>query len=522
VSGSRSPEGRRLLRSVVARRAVGALILAAGLTAGRAVGQEPIDTGAIRQIRDEAFNHSRVLETAIGLSDLAPPRLAGSPGYLVAARWARDRLRGWGVLSAGLEPWGRRTPGWVLDRYLLEMVAPWYLHLTAFPRAWSPATARPVTGPVAVVQIDADSDFARYARTLRGRVVLNGVATAAAARDSSPLLRFTEPQLDSMARLTESGSPESADADIAPWRAMLAQRRRILAFLAREGALALVEPSEVETALRADGWFDYPGRPWPGVPSFVVTRDHFNRLLRLAAAGQQVRVTASLSSHRFAGDSLGYDVVAEIPGTDLADQVVMLGAHLDSWIAGTGAADNAAGCAVGMEVLRILSARGLRPRRTIRLALWDAEEPSEDYAGSIGYVRRHLGDPATGRRLPAWNRFSAYLNFDNGSGRIRGIYLQGNRAARPLFQALLAPFADLGADHVTLAATGETDHISFVAVGLPGFQFIQDPLDYDSRVHHSNLDVADYLVEGDLQQAAAVMASVAYHLAMRDSLVPRP
>jgi Zn-dependent M28 family amino/carboxypeptidase len=174
-----------------------------------------------------------------------------------------------------------------------------------------------------------------------------------------------------------------------------------------------------------------------------------------------------------------------------------------------------------MEVLRILMAQGLKPRRTIRLALWDAEEPSEDYAGSIGYVRRHLADPKTGKRLPAYGDFSAYLNLDNGSGKIRGIYLQGNQAARPLFESLLAPFADLGANHVTLAATGETDHISFIAVGLPGFQFIQDPLDYLTRTHHSHLDTGDYLVEDDLKQAATVMASVVYHLAMRDSLVPR-
>ena len=510
------------VRTSLSRALAGVLLLGLLIGSGAARAQEPIDTAANRRIRDEAFNRSRVLETAIGLSDLSPPRLAGSPGYMVAARWALDRLHDSGIPRATLEPWGRRTAGWVLDRYTLEMTAPWYLHLTAFPRAWSPATAAPVTGPVVVVQIAGDSDLARYTGKLRGRVVLNGALVPLAGRAPAPLARFTDQELDSMARLTDVGAPASAAEDITPWRALLAGRRRFSAFLRREGALALVEPSEVETALKADGWFEYPGVPWIGVPSFLVTRDHFNRMLRLAAAGRQVRVTASLRSHRVPGDSVGYDVVAEIPGTDLADQVVLLGGHLDSWIAGTGAADNAAGCAVGMEVLRILMAQGLRPRRTIRLALWDAEEPSEDYAGSIGYVRRHFADPATGRRLSAYDRFSAYLNLDNGSGRIRGVYLQGNRAARPLFEALLAPFADLGANHVTLAATGETDHISFVAVGLPGFEFIQDPLDYDTRVHHSHLDVADYLVEADLQQAAAVMASVAWHLAMRDSLVPRP
>ncbi|HWA59302.1 MAG TPA: M20/M25/M40 family metallo-hydrolase [Gemmatimonadales bacterium] len=498
-----------------------ALPLLGALHLSLAAAQEPIDTAANRRIREEGLTRSQVLATAIGLSDLSPPRLAGSPGYLSAARWARDRLRQWNIPTARLEPWGRNSPSWVLDRYALEMVSPWYLNLTAFPRAWSPATPRPVTGPVTVVRIAADSDLVRYTGKLRGRIVLNG-RLQPVSRDPAPLRRFTDAELDSLSRLTDPGAPANAREDIDPWLEQLAWRRRYAAFLKREGALALIEPSGVETSLRVDGWYDYPGTPWATVPAFVVTRDHFNRLLRLDAAGQPVRITATLRAHTVQPDSVGYDVIAEIPGTDLADQVVMLGGHLDSWIAGTGAADNAAGCAVGLEALRILVAQGLRPRRTIRLALWDGEEPSEVYAGSTGWVQRHLADWKTGVRRPGYDGFSAYLNVDNGSGRIRGVYLQGNSAARPLWEALLAPFADLGANHVTLAATGETDHISFVAVGLPGFQFIQDPLDYDSRVHHSHLDTADYLVEDDLKQAATVLASVAYHLAMRDSLVPRP
>lgn len=483
--------------------------------------QERIDTAANRRIREEAFQHSQVLATAIGLSDLQPPRLAGSPGYLAAARYARDRLRQWQVPVAGLEPWGKNSPSWVLDRFSLEMTAPWYLHLTAFPKAWTPSTPRPVQGPVAVVRIEADSDLARYRGKLRGRVVLNG-SLEPVARDPAPLLRWSDAQLDSLERLTDRGTPANPAADIDPWLAAMAWKRRYAEFFRREGTLAVVEPSEVETALRVDGQYDYPGRPIDGVPIFIVTRDHFNRLLRLVDAGQPVRLAAFLQAHTVHPDSLGYNVVAEIPGTDRRDEVVLLGGHLDSWISGSGAADNAAGCAVVMEALRILQAQGLRPRRTIRIALWDGEEPSEVYAGSTGYVLRHLGDWKTGARLPEYPRFSTYLNVDNGSGRIRGVWLQGNNAARPIFEQLLAPFADLGANHVTLGATGETDHVSFEAVGLPGFQFIQDRLDYDSRVHHSHLDVADYLVEDDLEQASAVLASVAWHLANRDELLPRP
>jgi hypothetical protein len=494
------------------------LFVPAGATA-----QELPDTAAIRLIREEGFNHSQVLASALGLSDLQPPRLAGSPGYLSAAGYAATRLRAWGIPRAGLEPWGRRSPSWVLDRYNVEMVAPWYLHLTAFPRAWSPSTAAPVTAPVTVVSIDADSDFARYHGKLRGRIVLNGAIELPDTLDRPMVRRFTDAQLDSLSRLTDAGKPHSVTEDMQPWIDLIRSGRRLAAFLKREGAVALLEPSASEVSLRADGWFAYPGATWGGVPSFVVSRAHFNRVLRLVEAGKRVRLTVSLRGHPTQPDSLGMDLVAEIPGSDpaLKDQVVMLGGHLDSWIAGTGAADNAAGGAVGMEVLRILTATHLQPRRTIRLALWDAEEPSEDYAGSMGYVRRHFGEPATGVLKPEQARLSAYFNFDNGSGRIRGIYLQGNTAARPIFESLLAPFADLGANHVTIASTGETDHIPFWALGLPAFQFIQDPLDYESRVHHSDLDIGDYLREADLKQAAVVMASVVYQVAMRDSLIPR-
>jgi hypothetical protein len=489
----------------------------------RGAAQEPLDTAAMRRIRDEGFSRSRVLETALGLSDLQPPRLAGSPGFLAAADYATGRLKDWGIARAALEPWGRRSPSWVLDRYSVEMVSPWYLHLTAFPRAWSASTVAPVTAPVVVVSIQSDSDFAEYHGKLRGKIVLNGTIEPPAAPDGPMVERFSDAALDSLSRLTDPGLPATPTEDMRPWRELIAYGRRFSAFLAREGAVALLEPSEIEASLRVDGWFAYPAAAWGGVPSLVLSRAHFNRVLRLVDAGKPVKISVALRGHRVAGDSLGSNVVAEIPGSDpaLRDQVVMLGGHLDSWIAGTGAADNGAGCAIGMEVLRILTAAELHPRRTIRLALWDAEEPSEDYAGSMGYVRRHFGDPSTGQLHAEQAGLSAYFNLDNGSGRIRGIYLQGNAAARPVFESLLAPFADLGADHVTIANTGETDHIPFWALGLPAFQFIQDPLDYDARVHHSDLDVGDYLREADLEQAAVVMASVVYHVAMRDALIPR-
>jgi carboxypeptidase Q len=509
---------------MVVRRLVNCALLVPLVLVGPLRGQERPDTGTIGRIREEGFHRSRVLETALGLSDLSPPRLAGSPGYLAAATWAVERLRGWGIADARLEPWGRRTPGWVLDRYSAEMVAPWYLRLTAFPRAWSPPTAGPVEGPIVVVRLDGDSDLARVRGMLRGRIVLNGTIEPPERDSTPPFRRLTKHDLDSLEALTTIGEPADWAADVEPWRAMIRWRRRLSAFLAREGALALVEPSGTSAALRADGWFDYPDSTWGGVPSFVVQRAQFDRMLRLAEAGRTVRLALDLGCHTMTGDSLGYDVVAELPGSDprLRDQVVMLGGHLDSWIAGTGATDNAAGSAVAMEAMRILQRLGLRPRRTIRMALWDAEEPSEDYAGSSGYVRRHFGEPTTGTTTPEQPSVSAYFNLDNGTGRIRGIYLQGDAAARPVFRAVLAPLADLDADHVTLAATGETDHIPFWAVGIPAFEFIQDPVDYETVTHHTDLDTGDYLLEEDLRQAAVVLATVVYGVAMRDDPIPRP
>lgn len=485
--------------------------------------QEPVDQAIIVRIKQEGFQHSQVLETAVGLSDLNGPRPAGTAAYRSAAEWARARLAGWGLAGAALESWGLHARGWQLDRFSVEMLEPYYLRITAFPRRWSSPTAAPVTGAVVHVHLDADSDFARYRGKLRGAIVLAGTSAPPDDRFTPPARRFTDADLDSLVGLTAPGEPKDYWADHDSFAVGLERRQKILRFLAGEGVAAVLDPSEVETALRADGYWDYTTERAAGPPAFVVSADHFRRLARLVDAGRTVRVELSLQA-RFTPADSGYNVVAEIPGADpkLRGEIVMLGGHLDSWAAGTGATDNAAGCAVVMEAVRILQAIGAKPRRTIRVALWDGEEPSEEYAGSEGYVRRHFGDPVTMRLKPEHARLSAYYNIDNGAGRIRGIYLQGNEAARPILQAWLEPFRYLGAASVTTANTGSTDHIAFIGVGLPGFEVIQDPLDYDARTHHTNLDVADYLIEDDLQQAAVVMASLVYHTAMRPDKMPRP
>lgn len=480
-------------------------------------------SAVLARIRDEGFNRSQVLETALGLSDLNGPRLAGSAGYLRAATWARDRLAAWGMARAALEPWGRRGPSWELDHYSIAMTAPTYLRIHAIPRAWTLATGGVVTGTPVMVQIRADSDYARYRGTLQGAIVLNGVP-GIIDRAGQPLHRFTDTELDSLSRLADPGSPHGYWEDYDDFARSLAARRKLNAFFKQEGVAAVLDPSRVPGVLVAAGFWSYGTPVDSAVPTFVVAREHYSRLLALVRHGEAVRLELSLAARFTQTDSLGYDVVAELPGADpkLAPEVVMIGGHLDSWIGGTGATDNAAGCAVAMEVLRILKAVGAHPRRTIRVGLWDGEEPTADYSGSVGYVKHHFGDPATMRLLPEHARFDAYFNLDNGTGKIRGIYLQGDSAARPVFQRLLAPLADLGAGALTIANTGSTDHISFVGVGLPAFEFIQDPLDYETRTHHSVLDVGDLLSEDDLKQAAVVMASVVYQTAMLDARIPRP
>lgn len=476
----------------------------------------------LTRIREEGLTRSQVLETALTLSDIYGPRLAGSAAYSRAAAWARDRLVSWGVTHSALEPWGKRGPGWELDRYSIEMTAPSYLRVNAVPRAWSLPTSGTITGAPVPVLIQNDSDYARYQGKLKGAIVLNGAPRRMPDRFRSLAHRWTDAELDSLTRLTDPGSPHGYWEDYDEFVQGLASRKHRFAFFKSEGVAAVLEPSSAAEMLRADGFPEYAPVVDSNVPTLVVSREHYSRIWRLVEHHEQVRLELSLAA-RFTAPDTGFDVVAEIPGSDpkLAPEVVMVGGHLDSWIGGTGATDNAAGSAVAMEALRILQAVGAHPRRTVRLGLWDGEEPSADYSGSVGYVKRHYGDPATLALLPEHARFDAYFNVDNGSGKIRGLFLQSDSAARPIFTRMLEPLRDLGAATLTIANTGSTDHISFVGVGLPAFEVIQDPLDYESRTHHSVLDVGDYLSEDDLKQAAVVTASLLYQTAMLDEKIPR-
>jgi hypothetical protein len=484
---------------------------------------EVVDSAMNARIRAEGFERSKVMHTAIMLSDANGPRLAGSPQYRTAAEWARRELLSYGT-RATLEPWGkRRGHSWEVVRHSVEMTAPYYARLIAYPKAWSPSTSGTITGVPKMVSIRADSDLVKLKGTLRGKILLNGlVRTDTAARFRPLAERLSDAELDSLRRATDPGEPRTYWEDSEGYAENVGRANRRAIAIRSEGAAVMLQPSGMYDAVAVPGYQAYDTDMSRAVPSFVVDRGDYQRLVNLVENGIPVKLEVSLKTRILPTDSIGYNVIAEIPGTDpaLRGEVVMLGGHFDGYPVGTDATDNAAGSAVAIEVLRILKATGARPRRTIRLALWDGEE-HEDYWGSMGYVKKHFGDPETMRLLPAQSKVSAYFNFDNGTGRIRGIYMQGNEAVRPVFSALLQPFADLGAANLSIVNKGSTDHMPFTSVGIPAFNFMQDPIDYETRTHHSNRDVAYYLIENDLKQAAVVTASVVLHVANRDGLLPR-
>ena len=503
------------MRNLTATAAVALILLS---TAGRGA-TEPVNQEVIAKLKLEAFQHSDVMDTLSWLSDVYGPRLSGSDNLRKAGEWARDRMTGWGLANGALEPYDTTFRGWTMKRFDLAMVEPQYMRIYGYPMAWSPATSSPVTATPIVVDVKSKNDFDKYRGKLRGAIVMNGRPDPGDIGFQPEATRLSADELAKQSAEMNPGQPLSLKQEEEEFNKALEQMIEVLKFFASEGVAAVVTPSSIREDVRVSGYYD---QKWHATfPSFVFSREHYGRVVRMLDRQQPVKLTLSLDA-AFTDNVQGFNVVAEIPGTDpkLKDQVVMLGGHLDSWHAGTGATDNAAGCAVAMEAVRILEDIGVKPRRTIRVALWSGEE--QDYYGSQGYVTKHFGDPASAAHKPEHATLAAYFNLDNGAGRIRGLNLQGNEAARPIFEAWLAPFHYLGATTITTRNTGGTDHMPFNAVGLPGFQFIQDPLNYETRAHHSSLDVYEEAVPDDLKQASVILASFVYHAAMRDEMLPRP
>jgi len=481
---------------------------------------EPVNEEVIARLKVEGFQHSQVMETLSWLSDVYGPRLSGSDNLRKAGEWARDQLTRWGLQHAALEQYDSPTfRGWTVNHFSLDMIEPQYMRIHGYPMAWSPATPSPITGTPILVSIRSKDDFDKYRGKLRGQIVMNGRPDPGDIGFQPEATRLTDAELDKQSHEINPGDPTSLQEEEEDFNKGLEKMVEILSFFQSEGVAAVITPSSIREAVRVSGYYDQKFQAT--FPSFVFSREHYGRIMRMLDKKVPVKLSLNLNA-TFTDNVRGFNVVADIPGSDpaLANQVVMLGGHLDSWHTGTGATDNGAGCAVAMEAVRLIQTLGLKPRRTIRIALWSGEE--QDYFGSLGYVTKHFGNRKGSERTAESKLLAAYFNLDNGSGRIRGVNLQGNEAARPIFEAWLRPFAYLGATTVTTLNTGGTDHMPFNALGLPGFQFIQDPLNYETRTHHSSLDVFEEAVPDDMKQASVIMASFVYHAAARDEMLPRP
>jgi hypothetical protein len=479
---------------------------------------ESVDFDAVHRIKDEGFERSQVMETLGYLTDIHGPRLTNSPNFNRAAEWAMARLTAWGIENVRREAWGPFGRGWSNEKFTANVLSPQPFPLLAFPKAWTPGTNGVVSGEAMMAVIDAEEDFKTYAGRLKGRIVLAAEPPEVKALFEPTARRYTDDDL--------AGMDAHRFADPRRGRNLAgtqAFNRTRMEFFAREGVLAVLEPGTGRNdhgAILVGGpreMRDPKAAPQP--PQVVVASEHYGRIARTLAKKMPVTIELNVQNRYHDASLDTFNIVGELPGTDLADEVVMLGAHFDSWHAGTGATDNAAGSAAMMEAIRILKASGLKTRRTVRLALWSGEE--QGLLGARAYVKQQFGDPDTMELRPGHAGLSAYFNMDNGTGAIRGVYLQGNEAVRPVFAAWMQPFRSVGMTTLTIRTTGSTDHVAFDEVGLPGFQFIQDPVEYSSHSHHTNMDLYERVQAEDMMKNAVIIASFVYHAANRDERLPR-
>ena len=518
-------------------------------------GQSKLDLGLVSRIKTEAYDHSKVMDHLSWLSDVYGPRLTASREFFQAADWAAGRLREIGLSNVHLEPWGPFGRSWSAEQWSVEMVEPRYAPLNATPLAWTAGTNGPITGETILAPLSATRDlkkardeFAAYRKEwtgkLRGKFVMLRAPKIPAEQTRPQFQRYTDAELADLAKASEHAAkisgkladlkfpedpdelrkfmaslPESVFDEMFDVRIALATERN--RFFLDEGVLGILmrDDRSHDGTTNAEQAGSHKSADPLAPPTFVITAEQYNRMARIMEKKTPVRVRVSLKAQASDADVNSANIVGEIPGGKKADEVVMIGAHFDSWHAGTGATDNGAGSAVMIEVMRILKTLNVSMDRTVRIGLWSGEE--EGLYGSEAYVKQHFGDAKTMKLLPDHAKLSGYFNLDNGSGKNRGVYLQGNDAMRPLFEAWLAPFRDEGATTITIKNTGGTDHLSFDAVGLPGFQFIQDPLDYGSVTHHSSMDTYDHAVASDLMEASAVIAAVVYQAANSPEMLPR-
>jgi hypothetical protein len=513
---------------------------------------ETMDLETIARIRDEGINHSHIMEYASGLFDGVGPRLTGSPDFAKAEEWSLDQLRRMGASNPHTESWGEFGMGWQQIGTSVQMTAPGTSTILAQATPWSPATASETTGDViAVPPLKEEKDFDAWKGKLAGKIILYGDAPKINPNHSNPLEHYDQAKLEHFRSYPLDGDQNDSHvlpSDPALWEKLFKEAaflEKVGHFFADEHAIAVLRSGGSGGMLHDDtnvslGWFVYRPEHKQAIPSAVIASESFGRIHRLVSHGVPVSLRINISTQFFGEHEPGSNVLAEIPGTDpaLKDQVVMVGGHLDCWIAGTGATDDGAGSIIALEAIRILRALNIQPRRTVRIGLWGGEE--QGIFGSSGYVGSHYGTVSYSTKPeeqvvplflrqqsgpvtlnPDHAKFDAYFNTDNGGGKFLGIFAEGNAPVAAIFEQWVAPLSDLGFTTVTMRNTGSTDHVPFNQVGLPGFQFIQDPRDYETRSAHSNLDTYERLSEEDMKQAATVMAVFLYNTAQRDSMLPR-
>ncbi len=494
------------------------------------VAEEKVDLSIVNQIRTEAFSDSKVMDTMFYLTDVYGPRLTGSPNFKAAGDWAVKRLREYGLTNVKEEKWGPFGRGWQCKYFEAHMVEPQFSALVGIPLAWTEGTNGSITGQPVIAAIRTDADMDKFKGKLKGKIVMTseprdlGFPTTAEGR------RYTDAELTDLAEAPEPGHSGAFNAAAnrpgqpppMSREERERMRKKVEQFYKDEGVLLVLSESysgSGGTIFAAAGGSQDPKRPL-AAPGVALMPEQYNRIARLLQHNIPVKLEFNIKNDFYNDNPDSFNITGEIPGTGPhKDELVMLGGHFDSWHGGTGATDNGAGSAVMIEAVRILEAIHQPMDRTVRIALWGGEE--EGLLGSKAYVKEHFGDPETMKLTGEHAKLSGYFNYDNGTGKIRGVYLQGNDMMRPIFEAWFAPFKDLGATTISIRNTGGTDHLSFDAVGLPGFQFIQDPMDYETRTHHSNMDVYDRIQPGDLMQASAIIASFVYNTATRSDMLPR-
>jgi carboxypeptidase Q len=475
---------------------------------------EKLDLDAIYRIKDEGLQHSKVMEIESYLTDVYGPRLTGSPDMKEAGDWAMKTMKDWGLSNVHEEAWpfGR---GWQNQRFTANALTPRAYPLIAYPKAWTPGTSGPVTGEAVIAIINTEKDFDAFRGKLRGKFVLGTPMRDVPAHFEAPGSRYSDGELADLSK-----QPPAAGGRGGRGQFDQAFARKKTQFWIDEGVAAVLDISRGDGGtlfVQGGGSRDAKDPPTPA--QVVLAVEHYGRIWRTLEKKVPVTLQIDADNKFFDADLNSFNIVADLPGTDKADEVVMLGAHFDSWHTGTGATDNAAGSAVMMEAMRLLKASGVKLRRTVRIGLWGGEE--EGLLGSKEYIKAHYGDPATMALKPDHAKLAGYFNVDNGTGLIRGVYLQGNEAVAPIFQQWMEPFKNLGMTTLTIRNTGGTDHLSYDAVGLPGFQFIQDEVEYMSRTHHSNMDVYERIQPNDMMRNAVIVATFVMNTANRDEKLPR-